>query len=141
MLQARVKQYVAIMNQVADKLVQNSIMNKKKTVNNLAKNLNKLMTLSGGMTKAALSRKSGVSERMVAYICNAEKTATIETAEALAEVFGLSGWQIIMPELPDDITHTKATGKVMENYMQSSNEGKDLINMVAERESKYSSNG
>lgn len=44
-----------------------------------------------GMNKPTLARKSGVSERMIAYILKAEKTSTIEVAQKLAKVFGLEG--------------------------------------------------
>lgn len=113
-------------------------MSKKNTVITLARNLNMLMRASGNMSRADLARRSGVSARMVAYICNAEKTTTIETAQALAEVFGLEGWHLIMPNLPDGINRSKKLSMLLENYSGSSKEGKEMITMIAEREAKYS---
>ena len=114
-------------------------MNRKSTVETLARNLEHLMDISG-MNKPALSRKSGVSERMIAYILKGEKTSTIETAQRLAEVFGLEGWHLIMPNLPHDLEHSKRFNKLVQRYLNSSEDGKTMIDMVAERESKYTIN-
>jgi transcriptional regulator with XRE-family HTH domain len=111
-------------------------MKKKTTVESLAQNLTLLMQLTN-MKKPELSRKSGVSPRMIAYILNAERRATIETVDDLAKVFGLEGWHLIMPSLPKDLKTSKALQRLVENYIESSGEGRGMIDMVAEREAKY----
>lgn len=113
-------------------------MNKKHTVETLARNINFLMG-AFSISRAELAKRSGVSPRMVAYICNAEKTATIETAQNLASVFGLEGWHLIMPNLPQDMKKTKHLSALLNNYLKANSEGREMIEKVAERESKYSS--
>lgn len=107
-----------------------------KTADQLAANLAFLMSLFD-YKPAKLAKLSGVSPRMIAYILSGERVPTVDTAEQLARPFGLNGWQLLIPTLPDDIEQLKTIGTIVSNYVDASNEGKSLISMIAERESAH----
>jgi transcriptional regulator with XRE-family HTH domain len=108
-----------------------------KTNDTLVTNLRALMKATK-MTKQVLHQKSRVSERMIGYILAHERKPTVEIAEALASAFGLTGWQLIMPDLPIEIAKSGKLDELIHNYSLSSESGREYINRVAEQESKYS---
>lgn len=84
-----------------------------------------------------LAKKSGISKRMIQYILKCERTATVNTAEALAEPFGLTGWQLITPGLRADLVKNGCLERLIANFYRSTDEGRDYISRVAEQEAKY----
>lgn len=93
------------------------------------------------MSQAELARQSDVSQKTISNILNpeVEQSPSIETAEKLAKPFGLEGWHLIMPNLPDDLVSSPSIERLLNSYINSSQEGRDMINKVADRESKYAS--
>lgn len=89
------------------------------------------------MTKPQLAKKSGVSERMISYILSKKKTPTVETAEQIAKPFGLTSWQLIIPNITASLAKAGALERLVKNYLASSGEGQELITHVAEREVQY----
>lgn len=114
--------------------VQNMLM--KETQRNLINNLVTLMD-ARGWTAKELSEASGVSKRMVAYIVSGERAPSISIADDLAKAFGLEGWHLIMPNLTRDILTSSAFSELLKNYTQATDEGRDLINKIADREAVY----
>ena len=106
------------------------------TSKTLINNLSHLMILYD-YDSAKVAKKSGLTKRAVQYYLNGERVPSIEKAEQLASAFGLEGWHLIMPNLPNDISQTKHLRCLVENYLSSSLAGRDVIEMVAEREAKY----
>lgn len=106
------------------------------TTETLALNLRTLMTRAK-MTKKRLAQLSGVSERMVGYVLARERTATIEMADMLAKPFGLTGWQILMPGLPIPEAKAGDVEALIRKYALASEDGKNYISRVADKESKY----
>jgi len=100
---------------------------------------NTLKQLMGarGISVKTLSKKSGVSARMIYMILKGERKPTIEVIERLANALGLSAWELLLPI--DDIdaemlTHLES---LLLSYATASEEGRELIWKVAEREAKY----
>jgi len=87
-------------------------------------------------TKAELSKKSGVSPRMIAYILSKERAPSIEVTDALASAFGLTGWQIIMPNLSVEAIRNGKLEKLINDYSRSSDSGKELIETIADHEAR-----
>ena len=114
-------------------------MRKISTIQTLSINLKHLM-LMYGYTQEQLVKRSGVSRRTIGSALKGENATSIEKAEKLANAFGLEGWHLIMPNLPRDIEETKHLSDLVKNYIASSNDGKEMIERVAEREAKYSTN-
>lgn|SRR6185369_16012904 len=103
------------------------------TRTSLANNLKTLMAIRG-WNQVELSRKSGVSQRMISAILSQESGCSVETADALAHTFGLQGWHLIMPNLTEDLLKSKAVQDLFESYVGASKEGRALIDAMALRE-------
>jgi len=101
----------------------------------LAKNLKTLMAIRG-WNQIELSKKSGVSQRMISSILSQESGCSVETADAIAHAFGLEGWHLIMPHLSEDLLKSKAVQDLFESYINASPEGRALIDAMAAREKK-----
>lgn len=87
-----------------------------------------------------LSKKSGVSQRMISAILSQESGCSVETADALAHAFGLHGWHLIMPNLTEDLLKSKAVQELFDSYINATPEGRALIDAMAVRESKLPKN-
>ena len=105
----------------------------------LAKNLHNLMK-STDMKKSALAIKSGVSERMIAYILTGERMPTIEIIEQLADALGVEVWEMMLRNLVADVKRAKRLKTLVENYQITNDAGRDYIDHVAEREVEYVTN-
>jgi transcriptional regulator with XRE-family HTH domain len=84
-----------------------------------------------------LAKASGVAQKTINNILNRRSVCGIETADSLAAAFGLKGWQLLIPDLPDDVLNSPALGKLVEDWAHSSTEGREHVNRVAEKEAKY----
>lgn len=105
---------------------------------NLARNIKFLMAKHGhSVPELAAKLKGRVSRSTLHYILNCEKIARIDTAEQIANVYGLSGWHLISPTLQEDLENSPTLSALVSNYMTASEEGKHHIEQVAEREAAY----
>lgn len=104
-----------------------------KTRRYLAQNLRFLMSASKvGPTE--LERQSKVSRKTINNILNERHPPELDNIEALAKVFGLNMWQIILPNLPKDLKRCQSLGQLLKDYMDSPDEGQGLIELIASRE-------
>ena len=110
--------------------------NRPKTSDVLADNLRALMDATG-IKKQKLAKESKVSERMIGYILAKERTPTIDVVDALAAPFGLSGWHLLILDLPIGMAKNGQIGKLMHLYSRASDEGRKYIDRVAEHEAQY----
>jgi len=124
------------MNQSFHIFLHNAAMKKQMPQETLIANLKMLMSKTN-MSNKEIAQKSGVSTRMIDYILNGQRGATIETAEKLANVFGLTGWQIIMPSLPYDIAKSGALDKLIKDFSHCGDISQQYISSVAQREAIY----
>jgi transcriptional regulator with XRE-family HTH domain len=105
-------------------------MARKSTRDNLVTNLRWLMD-EAGWTQMELQARSGVSQKSISKILGRKMVPTIDLADKLAAAFGLSGWHIIMPDLPRDLSTNTAIEKLFRDYLASSQRGRDFIAHVA----------
>lgn len=110
-------------------------MRRAKTTDTLSHNLRELMK-AYKFSKQDLAKKSGISDRMIAYVLAKEKTPTVDLADALAKPFGLTGWQLLIPDLSVELARAGKLEKLVSNYSQSSDKGREYIDMVAAREAE-----
>lgn len=96
------------------------------TRDTLATNIKTLMTLRG-WTQVQLAEKSGVSQTMISSVTGAKSGCSVETAEAIAHAFGLTGWHLLMPGLTEDLLKSKAVQKLLESYVDATPEGRAFI--------------
>jgi transcriptional regulator with XRE-family HTH domain len=106
-----------------------------KTRNTLAHKLKALMDASE-MTQRGLAAASGVSQRQISNIVRGENSPSIEVAEALARPFGLTGWQLISPNIPANYKHARPLNDLITAYTQASEEVRRYIDVIVERERK-----
>lgn len=99
-------------------------------------NLKSLMGKTA-LTSSDLSKKSGVSKRMIDYILNGDRKATIELTGKLADAFGLAAWQLIMPSLPYDIAKNGTLNQLIKDFSACATESQDYIRHLAQRDAIY----
>lgn len=109
-----------------------------KTRNILANKLRALMRAADDMTQRELATASGVSQTQIGNIIRGENSPSVEIAEALAKPFGLTGWQLICPHIPDNYKHGAALNKLIVAYVLANDEVRHYLDMIAERERKPS---
>lgn len=88
-----------------------------------------------GWTQVQLAEKSGVSQTMISSVLGQKSGCAVETADALALAFGLTGWHLLMPGLSVDLLKSKAVQRLLESYVNATPEGQALIDAMATRES------
>jgi len=84
-----------------------------------------------------LAEKSGVSPRMIAYLLSEERAPTIDIIERLARSFGLEAWQLMLPGIDPTALNANRLSHLISDYSSASDNGRKLIEMIAEREADY----
>lgn len=102
----------------------------------LARNLRLLMDASG-MKAPEVAKRSGVDPKTVNNMVHGRYDPRPEKADQVAQVFGLSGWQLLVPDLPADMVGNGKLERLIENYVSAGAEGRDSITRVAEMAAKY----
>ena len=101
----------------------------------LARNLRHLKQMRE-WSDATIAKKAGISAKAVNNMINARHSPNIDDVDAVARVFGLTGWHLIMPNLPDDLINSPNVGSLFTSYASADPEGRKVIDMIAEREGK-----
>ena len=67
----------------------------------LAANLDKLMAAAKSPAKSqlGLAKKSGIAQATIGRILRGETHAGLDTIDAIAKVYGIAAWQLILPGL------------------------------------------
>lgn len=105
----------------------------------------KALRLQRGWSQRDLMQASGVSQKTISNIEQAGKldsNFTFESAEQLAQAFDYQVWQLLIPygiDLGVDEFKQWVTGadRLLKNYAEASQEGRQFIERTAERESQY----
>ena len=82
-------------------------------------------------SQAELARQAGLPTRTVNAVVNMEGACTVETAEKLARPFGLHGWHLLIPNLPDDLVNNTSLSSLVESYAGLNHTSRELINDLA----------
>jgi transcriptional regulator with XRE-family HTH domain len=102
----------------------------------LARNLRLLMD-AAGMKAPEVARLSGVDAKTVNNMLHGRFDPRPEKADQVAQVFGLNGWQLLIPDLPADMLRNGHIEQLIANYVSASPDGRDSIIRVAEMAAKY----
>lgn len=89
-----------------------------------------------GWNQSELGRRSGVSQRHISDILKSHTQCTIPVANDLAAPFGLTGWHLLLPELPKDLVASPAIAKLVAAYIKADEAGREFLDAAAEREIK-----
>jgi transcriptional regulator with XRE-family HTH domain len=103
----------------------------------VARNLRRLME-AHRLTQVDVAKKAGVSQRHISNVLNLVNEPGIDRVDKIAKVFGLKGWQLQMPDIPDDMLLSSVVHKVFDALTQATPEGREMIGRLAEREAHYS---
>jgi transcriptional regulator with XRE-family HTH domain len=98
-----------------------------------AANLSRLLERAG-LNQTQLAEKSGVSQRHISALVRGESDCTLQVAEQLAKPFGLRGWQLMLPNLPIELVNSPRVLRLVETYLDASEEGRALLDAMAQRE-------
>lgn len=112
----------------------------KQTARAFFANLRMLM-VETGLDVDEVSRRSGVPKRTVYSYVREERTPSIENAEAIGGAFGLTGWQMILPNLRADLARSGALDKLIQDYSAASEDGRRSISRVADTEAALGGRG
>lgn len=117
-----------------------TLMARQSTRDNLVSNLRWLMQATN-WNQVELAKRSTVSQKSISKILRGEMVPTIELADKLAAAFGLSGWHIIMPDLPRDLVGSTTIEKLFKDFVLSDDDGREMLLRMAAREAKRHGNG
>ena len=82
-----------------------------------------------------LASRCSVSFRQIHNILNGTSVPSVETVDELARAFGLRGWHLLIPQLPDELLASVAVERLMDDFMAADPEGRDLALRVLRRAS------
>jgi len=86
-----------------------------------------------------IARRSGgrVSAKTVGNMINEVGDTRIDNVDAIASVFGLRAWHLLMPHLFSDATSETNVVRLYNAYIQATPDGRRHIERVAEREAEF----
>lgn len=99
---------------------------------NLRANMARLMARYGDDT-VSLAKKSGIPQRTVYNFLYTQRRASVEQAEKLAATYGFTGWQIIMPSLPDS---PEQIASLVDAYLFADERDRDIVDRILRRTPK-----
>ena len=103
----------------------------------LAKNLSYLMSTHELSLRDVAARTNGeVSWKTVGNMLNTGG-CSIDKVEAVAAVFGLEGWHLVMHNLISDLQGETSIRELYESYLKASPEGRRHIIRIAQREAEF----
>lgn len=111
---------------------------KQKNHEALADNLKRLMKQEG-WSQDDLKKKSGVSQTNISNILDPKRchSPTFRSIEAIADVWNLEMWQLLIPDQPIEVLKANSLRNVVVSYTRMDKAGRDYIDSVAERESAH----
>lgn len=88
-------------------------------------------------TQKMLEKEAGVSQRHISSILRQQTDCTSEILASVAGAFGLPGWLLSIPDLPVEILDSKSIPLLVRRYIDAGSEGRQLLNVMAEREAHH----
>jgi transcriptional regulator with XRE-family HTH domain len=99
----------------------------------IARNLRELLDLRE-WSEHQLAARSKVAQKTINNVLHQRSACSVETAEAVARAFNLAGWHLLIPGLPSQIMKSPALFTLVQDWLTSSRDGRQLIELVARRE-------
>lgn len=102
----------------------------------LSRNL-KILMERREWTQKALEAKSGVSQRHISSLLNQQQDCTTEILAGLADAFNLPSWLLLVTDLPAELLDSHSIPLLVTRYINAGPEGRDLLNIMSEREATH----
>lgn len=80
-----------------------------------------------------LARHSQVSQKAINNLLNQTTGCTITTADKLAKPFGLTGWQLMLEDIPPDMAFGNTLTNVVSKFLKTDPKGREFILSAIER--------
>lgn len=116
----------------------------RSTLEILAKNLARLLAIGAAhglpSSQSALSRRSGVAQKTISNWLDPTRgvAPVLDKLELVANVYRLEVWQLLVPDLPDDMLLMGHLKKLVANYGHIKNpSARRYIDQIAEAEANY----
>lgn len=106
-------------------------MDKRKTVENIARNLAFLLERTG-LEATVVAQRAGIGVRTLTYMKSGRGNPTAENVDAVAKVFGVTGWHLLSPTLPRDYENLEWFERVGDVFDSSSPEMRDMLRKAME---------
>lgn len=109
----------------------------------LARNLKRLLDAGRQYdlpsSQAALARRSGVAQTTLSNWLDPERgrSPQLDKLERVAEVYKLEVWQLLVPELPDDLLVDRHLARLVRSYTSIDPATRERIDRIAEAEAQY----
>jgi len=93
----------------------------------LARNLRALKERYG-LSEREIGKRTKVAQKTINNILKCSTSPTIETLDRIARPFGLSGWQLQVPDFISESMNGERLDDLIEHYAQASPDGREYIN-------------
>lgn len=116
-------------------------MAQRKSKEVLRDNLRLLMRRDEVDTKS-VSQKSGLDKKTINNVLNARHEPRLDVLDAIAKVFGVSPWELLLPKLTAELAQdTKNIDRLFNVYQSTDQTGRHSIMSIAEMAARYNSEG
>lgn len=111
--------------------------NRPKTSETIAQNIKKLSDAQQ-ISLDEIARRAGVTRRAIQYILSGERVPSIEMAESIGQALNVTGWQLLIPNLAEELARSGRLSALVSNYMADPAETQSYLESVAQRDAKKS---
>lgn len=91
-----------------------------------------------GMSQRELAKEAGISQRAVGYLLQYkdinDRHPTTSTIEAVAQVFNLDAWQLMIPDQPLELLLSPRLKLHTKDYMEVGEDGRAAVDRITEVE-------
>ena len=99
----------------------------------LARNI-KALRLAAGWTQEELCARARIAQKTISNMEAPDKTGSpyLHNIEAVAAVFGLQAWQLLIPWLPDELARNPRLSRLVMGYAQLSDDGRETVDKIVD---------
>lgn len=111
-------------------------------IRGVAENVRRLME-AHQWSQMTLAVRAKVSQKTISDLLNfgrtSNKSPTMTTIARIAAAFGCPPWLLQVPEMPLDLLQNQRVPKLVENYRDGTERGRENVDRIAESEMHYHS--
>lgn len=104
----------------------------RQVIDLVSANVRRLMTAME-WSEHQLAKKSGVSQKAINNLLNRTTGCTITTADKLARPFGLTGWQLMLEDIPADAAFGGTLTQIIAKFLKADTKAREFIRDAVDR--------